>query len=161
MPAPGQRRHSPVPGMYTRAELEADLNISPAELDTLERQHIIVASERRRRGDTRPVLFSAADVALARFVNSARRFGMRGEQLRVVATQLSTKRRRLVPGWSGWVAVDVDGDVTLLDADQRVDDVIRGDPRPLLAVPLSVPVMAADDAPEGRAGEGREEQLVS
>lgn len=156
MPAPGQRRHSPVPGMYTRAELEADLGISPVELDTLERQHIIVASERRHRGDTRPVLFSATDVALARFVSSARRFGMRGEQLRTVALRLAGKRRRLVPGWSGWAVIDVDGDVTLLDAGQCVDDVVRADPRPLLAVPLAVPAGVGTSL----AGRGQE-QLVS
>ena len=139
MTTPGHRRRSRVPGMYTRAELEADLGVSTNELDTLERQKIIVASERRQPGDTRPVLFSTADVAIARFAQGARRFGLRGEQLREVTARLATKRRRLLPGWAGWVVLDDDGDIELVGPGASLDAVMTGAPRSLLAVHIEVP----------------------
>lgn len=142
------RRLSPVPGKFTRAQLEADLGVSANELDRLEKQGIVTASERRQPGDTRPVLFNATDVALARFARAAHQFGMRGEQLREITHRLATKRRKLLPGWAGWVCVDGDGDVELIGPGLSLDELLAEDPRSLLAVRVTVPTIAEAEEDE-------------
>ena len=136
----GHRRESRVTGMYTRAQVEADLGVTKNELEMLERQKVLAPSEPRRRGDTRPVLFSPTDVAVGRFAQAARHFGLRGEELAVIAQRLATKRRWLQPGWCGFVVVDGHGDVALVTEDQELSTMILTEPQTaVLVVPLNVP----------------------
>lgn len=106
MPEPTTRRRSPVPGMWTRARLLDELGLSAKELDTLERQEIVGPAEPRRPGDTRPVLYGPFEVALVRFALQAGQLGVRGRHLRSLLDELRRRRRRIVPGWSGWVVFD-------------------------------------------------------
>lgn len=137
----GRRRSSRVPGFYTRADVEADLGLTTTERDTFERAGILGPRERRERGDTRPLLYSGADLALARIAMSAHRFGIRGEALRRLVDAVRLKHRRLAPGWSGLVVIDPDGDVELI-ADGRdvgADLASRGDLTALLLLRVQVP----------------------
>jgi hypothetical protein len=136
------RRTSREPGFYTRAQVEDDLGLTATELDTFERAGVLGAEQRRRRGDTRPVLYSTSDLAVGRFAMAAHRLGVRGEQLRRLSDALRLKRKRLRPGWSGLVVIDRDGDVELLDDPSGLVDYLRSYPVPvasLLVTTLTVP----------------------
>lgn len=134
------RRISRVPGFFTRAQVEQDLGLSADQLDTLERQGALGPSQRREAGDTRPVLYTAVDLALARITVRAWRFGVRGEPLRALAARAGTKRKRLVPGWRGFLVVEADGDVDLVPA-SGLDAYAAGfsSPPSLLAVWVEMP----------------------
>jgi hypothetical protein len=143
------RRTSREPGFYTRAQVEEDLGLSATELDTFERAGILGAERRRRRGDTRPVLYSTSDLAVGRFAMAAHRLGVRGEQLRRLSDALRLKRKRLRPGWSGVIVIDSDGDVELFDHPSGLVDYLDGYPLPvatLLVTTLSVPDVVTDAA---------------
>ncbi|MGY1809141.1 hypothetical protein ACI8AF_17370 [Blastococcus sp. SYSU D00669] len=143
------RRTSREPGFYTRAQVEEDLGLTATELDTFERAGVLGAEQRRRRGDTRPVLYSTSDLAVARFAMAAHRLGVRGEQLRRLSDALRLKRKRLQPGWSGLIVVDGDGDVELLADAGGLGDYLRRYPVPvasLLVTALSVPEIVTDAA---------------
>src|SRR4051794_33838575 len=140
------RRTSREPGFYTRAQVEQDLGLTATELDTFERAGVLGAEQRRRRGDTRPVLYSTSDLAVGRFAMAAHRLGVRGEQLRRLSEALRLKRKRLQPGWSGLVVIDGDGDVELLTDAGGLADYLRSYPLPdaaLLVITLSVPAVVA------------------
>lgn len=149
-PAPSRaRRTSREPGFYTRAQVEEDLGLTATELDTFERAGILGAEQRRRRGDTRPVLYSTSDLAVGRFAMAAHRLGVRGEQLRRLSEALRLKRKRLQPGWCGLVVIDGDGDVELLDDPGGLADYLRRYPlavASLLVTTLSVPEIVTDVA---------------
>jgi hypothetical protein len=143
------RRTSREPGFYTRAQVEEDLGLTATELDTFERAGVLGAERRRRRGDTRPVLYSTSDLAVGRFAMAAHRLGVRGEQLRRLSDALRLKRKRLQPGWSGLVVIDGDGDVELLDDPSGLADYLRSYPLPnaaLLVTTLTVPDVVTDVA---------------
>ena len=143
------RRTSREPGFYTRAQVEEDLGLTATELDTFERAGVLGAEQRRRRGDTRPVLYSTSDLAIARFAMGAHRLGVRGEQLRRLSDALRLKRKRLQPGWDGLVVVDADGDVELLDDPADLAGYLRRYPlavASLLVTKLSVPAIVAEVA---------------
>ena len=147
--SPRARRTSREPGFYTRAQVEEDLGLTATELDTFERAGVLGAERRRRRGDTRPVLYSTSDLAVGRFAMAAHRLGVRGEQLRRLSDALRLKRKRLQPGWSGLVVIDADGDVELLDDPSGLADYLRSYPLPvasLLVTTLSVPAVVTDAA---------------
>jgi hypothetical protein len=136
------RRTSREPGFYTRAQVEEDLGLTATELDTFERAGVLGAEQRRRRGDTRPVLYSTSDLAVGRFAMAAHRLGIRGEQLRRLSDAVRLKRKRLRPGWTGLVVVDGDGDVELLDDPSGLADYLRRYPvavASLLVTALTVP----------------------
>jgi hypothetical protein len=138
------RRTSREPGFYTRAQVEDDLRLTATELETFERAGVLGAEQRRRRGDTRPVLYSTSDLAVGRFAMAAHRLGVRGEQLRRLSDALRLKRKRLQPGWDGLVVIDGDGDVELLDDPSGLADYLRSYPLPdasLLVITLSVPAV--------------------
>ena len=142
--APRARRTSREPGFYTRAQVEEDLGLTATELDTFERAGVLGAEQRRRRGDTRPVLYSTSDLAVGRFAMAAHRLGIRGEQLRRLSDALRLKRKRLQPGWSGLVVIDGDGDVELLGDPGGLADYLRSYPLPdasLLVITLTVPAV--------------------
>src|SRR3954453_19496531 len=156
------RRTSREPGFYTRAQVEQDLGLTATELDTFERAGVLGAERRRRRGDTRPVLYSTSDLAVGRFAMAAHRLGVRGEQLRRLSDALRLKRKRLQPGWSGLIVIDGggagelladpqggDGDVELFDDPSGVVDYLRSYPLPvasLLVTTVSVPDVVTDAA---------------
>jgi hypothetical protein len=143
------RRTSREPGFYTRAQVEEDLGLTATELDTFERAGVLGAEQRRRRGDTRPVLYSTSDLAVGRFAMAAHRLGVRGEQLRRLSDALRLKRKRLQPGWCGLVVIDGDGDVELLHDPAGLADYLRRYPVPvasLLVTTLSVPEIVTDAA---------------
>jgi hypothetical protein len=150
-PAPTRaRRTSREPGFYTRAQVEDDLRLTATELETFERAGVLGAEQRRRRGDTRPVLYSTSDLAVGRFAMAAHRLGVRGEQLRRLSDALRLKRKRLQPGWNGLVVIDGDGDVELLDDPSGLADYLRSYPLPdasLLVITLSVPAVEPVAAP--------------
>jgi hypothetical protein len=143
------RRTSREPGFYTRAQVEEDLGLTATELDTFERAGVLGAEQRRRRGDTRPVLYSTSDLAVGRFAMAAHRLGVRGEQLRRLSDALRLKRKRLRPGWNGLVVIDRDGDVELLDDPNGLVEYLRAYPVPvasLLVTTLAVPDVVSDAA---------------
>jgi hypothetical protein len=143
------RRTSREPGFYTRAQVEEDLGLTSTELDTFERAGVLGAEQRRRRGDTRPVLYSTSDLAVGRFAMAAHRLGVRGEQLRRLSDALRLKRKRLQPGWCGLVVTDGDGDVELLDDPSGLVDYLRRYPlavASLVVTTLSVPDIVPDVA---------------
>src|SRR3954469_19788015 len=143
------RRTSREPGFYTRAQVEDDLGLTATELDTFERAGGLGAEQRRRRGDTRPVLYSTSDLAVGRFAMAAHRLGVRGEQLRRLSDALRLKRKRLRPDWHGLVVIDGDGDVELLDDPSGLADYLRSYPLPvasLLVTTLSVPAIVPEVA---------------
>ncbi|MGY1623793.1 hypothetical protein ACI789_16475 [Geodermatophilus sp. SYSU D00965] len=143
------RRTSREPGFYTRAQVEEDLGLTATELDTFERAGVLGAEQRRRRGDTRPVLYSTSDLAIGRFAMAAHRLGVRGEQLRRLSDALRLKRKRLRPGWSGLVVIDRDGDVELLDDPSGLVEYLHSYPVPvasLLVTTLTVPAVVSDAA---------------
>jgi hypothetical protein len=110
---------------------------------------VLGAEQRRRRGDTRPVLYSTSDLAVGRFAMAAHRLGVRGEQLRRLSDALRLKRKRLQPGWTGLVVIDGDGDVELLDDPSSLADYLRRYPlavASLLVTTLSVPEIVTDIA---------------
>src|SRR3954468_15876491 len=138
------RRTSREPGFYTRAQVEDDLRLTATELETFERAGVLGAEQRRRRGDTRPVLYSTSDLAVGRFAMAAHRLGVRGEQLRRLRDALRLKRKRMRPGWHGLVVIDGDGDVELLDDPSGLADYLRAYPlqvASLLVITLSVPAV--------------------
>lgn len=140
-PPASRRRASSTPGYFTRAQVEEDLGLTANERDTFERAGIIGATERRVRGDTRPVLYSATDLALARAAMAAHRLGVRGEALRHLVAAIQPKRGRLVPGWSGFAIVDAGLDVDLVPVGVDVGALIasRGTQPALLVLHLTVP----------------------
>jgi hypothetical protein len=143
------RRTSREPGFYTRAQVEDDLGLTATELDTFERAGVLGAEQRRRRGDTRPVLYSTSDLAVGRFAMSAHRLGVRGEQLRRLSDALRLKRKRLRPGWSGLIVIDRDGDVELFEDPSGLVDYLRAYPlqvASLLVTTLTVPDVVTDVA---------------
>src|SRR3954468_10368442 len=143
------RRTSREPGFYTRAQVEDDLRLTATELDTFERAGVLGAEQRRRRGDTRPVLYSTSDLAVGRFAMAAHRLGVRGEQLRRLRDALRLKRKRLRPGWSGLIVIDCDGDVELFDDPSGLVEYLRAYPlqvASLLVTTLSVPEIVTDAA---------------
>lgn len=143
-----RRRSSRVPGFYTRADVEADLGLKPTERDTFERAGIIGPRVRRERGDTRPLLYSAADLALGRLAMSAHQFGIRGEALRRLVDAVRLKQRRLTPGWSGTVVLDPDGDVELVPdgGDLALGLAARGEMKALLFLHVRVPALPEPNA---------------
>lgn len=114
--APTRRRSSTTPGHYTRAQVEEILGLSPTERDTFERAGILGPTTRRARGDTRPLLYSAVDLALGRMAMDAHALGLRGEQLRRIVEAVRLKSHRMAPGWTGLVLVDAHCDVDLVPA---------------------------------------------
>src|SRR3954452_11047648 len=143
------RRTSREPGFYTRAQVEDALRLTATELETFERAGVLGAEQRRRRGDTRPVLYSTSDLAVGRFAMAAHRLGVRGEQLRRLSDALRLKRKRLQPGWSGLVVIDGDGDVELLNDAGGLADYLRSYPLPdasLLVITLTVPQVVSTTA---------------
>src|SRR3954470_7862155 len=143
------RRTSREPGFYTRAQVEEDLGLTATELDTFERAGVLGAEQRRRRGDTRPVLYSTSDLAVGRFAMAAHRLGVRGEQLRRLSDALRLKRKRLQPGWSGLVVIDCDGDVELLDDPSGLVEYLRAYPlqvASLLVTTVTVPQVVSTTA---------------
>ena len=135
--------------MAFRAQVEEDLGLTATELDTFERAGVLGAEQRRRRGDTRPVLYSTSDLAVGRFAMAAHRLGVRGEQLHRLSDALRLKRKRLQPGWRGLVVIDGDGDVELLDDAGGLADYLRRYPvavASLLVTTLSVPDIVTDVA---------------
>src|SRR3954453_8221644 len=103
------RRTSREPGFYTRAQVEDDLRLTATELETFERSGVLGAEQRRRRGDTRPVLYSTSDLAVGRFAMAAHRLGVRGEQLRRLSDALRVKRKRPPPRWGGAIVLRCGG----------------------------------------------------
>jgi hypothetical protein len=143
------RRTSREPGFYTRAQVEEDLGLTATELDTFERAGVLGAEQRRRRGDTRPVLYSTSDLAVGRFAMAAHRLGVRGEQLRRLSDALRLKRKRLRPGWSGLIVIDCDGDVELFDDPSGLVEYLRAYPlqvASLLVTTVTVPEIVTDAA---------------
>lgn len=139
-----RRRASTTPGFYTRAQVEADLGLSATDRDTFERAGIIGPQQRRARGDTRPLLYSASDLAVARLAMSAHRLGVRGEPLRRLVDAVRLKQRRLVHGWNGTAILDADGDVELLPDGRDLEPELsaRAGIDALLVIRLSVPELA-------------------
>jgi hypothetical protein len=135
-----RRPSSKRPGYFTRAQVEAALHLTPAERDTYERACYFGSSERRERGDTRAVLYSAADLAMGQVAMSAFRAGLRGDQLRQLSATLRTKRTRFTPGWSGRVLVSGDGDIEIAEHGEPLDELARkmGHPEVLLVLAMSV-----------------------
>lgn len=136
-----RRRSSSLPGFFTRADVERDLRITASELETFERAGILVPSERRERGNTRPVLYSGADLAVGRVAMAAHKFGIRGESLRKLVEAVRLKQRRLTPGWVGSLVVDYYGDVELVPEDQNVATEVssRNDVGAILVLRIQVP----------------------
>lgn len=131
------RRVSPDPGHFTRAQVEAALRLSAGEREALERSGVLVASGRRAPGDTRPVLYSQEDMAVAQAAVAAQRLGLRGEQLRRVADAVRLKQRRFAPGWVGFVLVDDAGDVELSTAHELTAALAAYPPTsPVLVLPV-------------------------
>ena len=128
------------PCYVTRAELCSALGCSPTELDTLERQKIIWPSVGRVKGDTRPVLFSPIDGALASVALRASRLGIKGRHLTALMDKLRTRQARLGPGWRGWAVFD-DAGIDLVDVDADVGRFVRSfrDPTSLLFLPITIP----------------------
>lgn len=141
VPANSRRRSSRTPGFYTRADVEIDLGLSSTERDTFERAGILGPSERRERGDTRPVLYSATDLALGRIAMAAHGFGIRGEALKRLVDAVRLKQRRLTAGWDGVIVVDPAGDVDLLPRGAGLGEELdsRGDVSALLVLRVHVP----------------------
>lgn len=140
-----RRRSSRTPGFFTRAQLEDDLGLSATERDTFERAGVFGPTQRRARGDTRPVLYSATDLALARVAMAAHRLGIRGEQLRRLVAAIGLKQGRWYPGWHGHVLVDANGDVDLVPHSIDLPTVLTArSPAPALLV-LTVQVPGPTD----------------
>lgn len=135
------RRPSRTPGYLSRVQLEDRLGLSATERDTFERAGIIGSAEPRRRGDTRPVLYSPTDIALAQAAMDLHRLGLRGEQLRRVMELARLKERRPVVGWTGHLVVDEHGDVGLVPTggDLGGELLARGDVAAVLVVRIDVP----------------------
>lgn len=140
-----RRRASATPGYYTRAQIEAALGLSPTERDTFERAGIIGPRQRRAKGDTRPLLYSASDLAVAQLAMGAHRLGLRGEPLRKLVDAVRVKQRRLVHGWVGSAVIDADGDVELVPSDSDLSGEldVRRDVEALLVLRVQVPALPA------------------
>lgn len=137
----GGRRRSPVPGQYTRYEVEAALEITATELNGFERAGVMGSSTKRKRGDTRPVLYTETDLALARVAIHAYRFGVRGTPLQQVMAAISTKRDRFTAGTTVLLVIDHHYDVTVLPSVEQVtpDLSTRPNMQAVLLLPLTIP----------------------
>lgn len=135
------RRRSPLPGHYTRYEVETTLGISATELNGFERAGVMGSSAKRKRGDTRPVLYTETDLALARLALQAYRFGVRGTPLQQVMAAIEAKRERFSPGTDMVLVIDHHYDVTLLPSTEQVtpDLSTRPNMQAVLLLPLSIP----------------------
>lgn len=138
-----RRRPEAPSGFCTRAEVETRLGLTPTERDTFERAGILGPTEKRKRGDTRPVLYSPIDVGLGHMAMAAHRLGIRGENLRKLVEAVRERERRLVPGWNGTAVVDAYGEASLVPhgGDIGVELADRLSSSALIVVPLSIPAL--------------------
>jgi len=90
--------------LRSRRELREMLGASPTELDTLERQGVVVPSH--RGPDGRTGMYDEIDCSLATVALHGFRIGIRGRALARLVAASRDRAPRLAPGWAGWFAFD-------------------------------------------------------
>jgi hypothetical protein len=133
------------PLRYTRTDLCERFKTTTTELDTLERQGILVPTRPGSAGRGKPALYSETGVAIAGAIIQVGRLGLRGRFLGHFAELMRGIEPRLRPGWSGLVAYD-GGSVALLGDAGDIPEFMTGyrSPTGLILIPIDIPAEAGE-----------------